>query len=103
VDTQFADALKKTFGTKTPLPEPAPPPEPPIIQGTPIKLPPLPEVKLPEEPKKTVKDIRISAEAQRIYNPQMPPVPPKAPPAKMVGQGIAPAMDLTGAWGKPNV
>jgi hypothetical protein len=62
-----------------------------------------PEIPKPPKPiGKTVGDPRIAAEAQRIYNPSKPPVPSKPPSSDMLGQGSAPAMDISGSWGKPN-
>ncbi len=93
----FKEMLKQAFTPpevkNAEKPAPAPVPEAP---------PPVPEVKLPEAPSKTVKDIRIVAQAQRIYNPAMPPAPAKQPTEKMIDQGTAPAMDNTGPWGKPS-
>jgi hypothetical protein len=82
--------LKKIFGKAPALPpEPAPAPAPP-----PVKLPP--------KPTKGLADISIAIQAQRIYNPDLPPAPAtKAPTTAMLEQGSAPAMDTSGAWGKP--
>lgn len=82
--------LKKIFGKAPALPPaPAPAPEP-------LK------VKLPPKPKKGIADITIAIQAQRIYQPNMPPAPPtKAPTTAMLEQGSAPAMDTAGPWGKP--
>lgn len=82
--------LKKIFGKAPALPpEPEPVPAPPAV-------------KLPPKPRKGIADITIAIAAQRIYQPNMPPAPPtKAPTTAMLEQGSAPAMDTSGAWGKP--
>jgi len=64
----------------------------PVNVGAPIKV---------EKPK-SVGDVTISAQAQRIYNPNMPPAPPKAPTAAQSEQGTGPAMDLASKWDKGN-
>jgi hypothetical protein len=59
--------------------------------ATPIKV----------EAPKTVGDVSISAEAQRIFSPNLPPIP-KAPNATQNDQGTAPSMDLKSKWDKGN-
>ena len=49
---------------------------------------------LPAKPKRTLGDVALSAEAQRVYDPAQPSVPSKAPPGKMLETGTGPAMDL---------
>jgi len=84
--------LKKIFGKA-----PALPPEAALAPA-----PELPKVKLPPKPQKGIADITIAIQAQRIYSPNLPPAPAsKAPTAAMLEQGSAPAMDTSGAWGKP--
>jgi hypothetical protein len=68
-------------------------PEPEIVK------PPASE---PGKPKRTLGDIFVALEAQKVYNPQLPSVQkPEAPPANTFGKGTAPAMDTEGAWGQP--
>jgi hypothetical protein len=45
-------------------------------------------------------NIYSAAEAQKIFNPQLPTV--KAPPAAQIDQGVASAMDTSGTWGRPS-
>ena len=45
-------------------------------------------------------NITLGMLAQKIYFPNMPPVP-KSPPKAMLDQGVAPAMGMTGPWGGP--
>jgi len=79
---QFSDILKNTFGSA---------PAPPIVpEPVPVVPPPVP----PKPAGKSVNDPMVAAEAQRIYKPDMPPAAPNA-------GGVAPSMDLEGAWGKP--
>jgi hypothetical protein len=56
------------------------------------------------ETQKTVGDLTIAMQAQRIYNPGMPPAPPSAkPPAGgMLEQGVTPALDIKSKWDKGN-
>jgi len=82
----IGDKMSSVFG-KMPKVNLAPPP------------PPTPVVKLPPRPKKGLDDITIAIQAQRIYNPALPPAPPtKAPAAPMLEQGSAPAMDLDNSY-----
>lgn len=46
---------------------------------------------------RTLGDVKVAAEAQKIYNPALGQV--KAPTAAQQSQGTAPAMDVTGNWG----
>lgn len=78
------EMMKAVFGVAPPAP---PPPAP---------VPPA-----PPKPKKTVGDINVIAEGQRVFDPTLPPTQPKAPNAAMAKQGTAPAMDLTQPWGAP--
>lgn len=80
------EMMKAVFGVTPsspapPLPPPAPPP--------------------PPKPKRSVGDINVIAEGQRVFDPSLPPTQPKAPSAAMAKQGTAPAMDLTQPWGAP--
>lgn len=63
------------------------------------------EVMTKEETKKTgtairtLDNVRSAAEAQRIFNPTLPPTKPKGPTEAQLGQGTAPAADMQGNWG----
>ena len=47
-------------------------------------------------------DVSIALEAQRVYNPGLPSMPsPQPAPANTFQKGTTPAMDNTGAWGGP--
>jgi hypothetical protein len=60
-----------------------------------------PEISKPvAKPKRTLGNIYVALEAQRIYNPGMPSVPSPAP-ANTFEKGITPALDTSGAWGQP--
>ena len=50
---------------------------------------------------RTLGDVRVAAEAQRIFNPAIPPMPPKPPSTTMIDRGTSGAMDTTGTWGRP--
>jgi hypothetical protein len=83
--------LRDTFGVKKPktLKDPA---------GLPI------HDDAPKDKPRSVGNVMLSAEAQRAYNPGMPPTgaqPIKQPNAQQAKQGTAPAMDSSGPWGKP--
>lgn len=43
----------------------------------------------------------VAAEAQRIYNPNLPPTKPKGPTEAQMSAGTSSAMDTTGNWGQP--
>ena len=44
---------------------------------------------------KTVGNIAIAMQAQKLFNPNLPPAPSmKTPPKAMIDQGTAPAMDM---------
>ena len=43
----------------------------------------------------------VAAEAQRIYNPSLPPTKPKGPTEAQMSAGTTSAMDTQGNWGKP--
>lgn len=60
-----------------------------------------PEVKRAKLFNRTLGDVMVSAEAQRIFNPALPPTKPKPPTAAMMDAGTASAMDTTGNWGTP--
>jgi len=51
---------------------------------------------------RTIGDLFTITEAQRVFNPGMPPTKPKGPPAAQVEAGTSGALDLTGSWGTPN-
>ena len=82
ITPEFQELLRHTFGVK---------------KGRPIKPAPLPIHAM--EPKPKGVDIGVAAQAQRMFNPNLPPTPPKMPPKQIAEQGSAQAMDLTGAWG----
>ena len=88
---EFREQLRKTFGIKKP-----------VKLKNPI---PLPLHDKPAEPKKTVGNPLLSYEAQKIYNPQLPPSPmpgPVKPPTQtQANRGTVGAMDTTGPWGQP--
>lgn len=50
---------------------------------------------------RTVGNPNLAAEAQRIYNPNLPPTKPKAPTNALLEQGTAAVSDVGGAWGTP--
>lgn len=50
---------------------------------------------------RTLGDINLATEAQRLFNPDMPSPPPKAAPANKQDLGTAAAADITGRWGQP--
>jgi hypothetical protein len=54
--------------------------------------------KKPEIPR-GVNSARIMAEAQRVFNPALPPAPPKPPSAALLDQGTAAGLDISGRWG----
>jgi hypothetical protein len=79
--------LRETFGVK----KPEKPKEPAALP-------------IHDEPKKTsrgIGNVMLSAEAQRIYAPNMPSVPMKPPNATQNAQGTAPGMSMQGPWGQP--
>jgi len=61
-----------------------------------------PEAKKSGYEMRTMGNVRVAAEAQRVFNPGLPPTKPKAPTASMQASGVAPAMGTTGNWGKPS-
>lgn len=50
---------------------------------------------------RTVGNPNLAAEAQRIYNPNLPPTKPKAPTKALLEQGTTAVADVTGSWGTP--
>ena len=60
------------------------------------------EVMTKEESKKNVKairtlnNVRVAAEAQRIFNPTLPPTKPKGPTEAQINQGTTPDAIVTG-------
>ena len=76
---EFKSALNNMFGVKKETPAPA---KVPTI--SPKKVDPRDVIRGLGEP-------QVVAQAQKIYNPDMPSVP-KAPPANMQDVGTAPAM-----------
>jgi hypothetical protein len=62
-----------------------------------------PPAPIPVKMPKTVGNISIAMQAQKIYNPALPPAPPmKAPSKAMAEQGTAPAMDLNTSFLRGN-
>jgi hypothetical protein len=55
---------------------------------------------IPVERPKTLGNITLGMLAQKIYFPNMPPVP-KSPSKDMMDKGVASGMSLDGPWGKP--
>lgn len=83
------EKIAAVFGKKKPA-EAAP--KPPAAAPAPAK----------KTPTRGIADITVAMEAQRIYSPDRPPAPASKGPSKdMMGQGTAPALDQSGAWGKP--
>ena len=73
-------------------------PEVPKSEPVPVKKAPPP----PQEKKRTLGDIFVALEAQKVYQPNLPSVPqPQAPPANMQDQGTAPNLGTTGSWNTP--
>jgi hypothetical protein len=48
---------------------------------------------------RTLGDVRPAAEAQRIFNPNLPPMAPKAPTAAQMESGTTSAAGMEGNWG----
>jgi len=49
---------------------------------------------------RTLDNVFVALEAQKVYFPDMPSVPNPVPaPANTFQKGVTPAMDSTGAWG----
>ena len=48
---------------------------------------------------RTLNNVRVAAEAQRIFNPTLPPTKPKGPTEAQINQGTTPAADMQGNWG----
>ena len=44
-------------------------------------------------------NVTVAAEAQRVFNPNLPPTKPKAPTAAQLEKGSSSALDNTGNWG----
>lgn len=53
------------------------------------------------QPPRGIGSARIMAEAQRVFNPALPPALPKPPAAALLDQGTAPGLDSSGRWGGP--
>jgi hypothetical protein len=70
------------------------------LQGI-LKPDAAPTPKAPVSTKRTLGDIHVALEAQRVYNPSMPSVP--KPPAmnNPQAQGTAPKLGTEGRWGNP--
>lgn len=50
---------------------------------------------------RTIGNVSTIAEAQRVYNPNLPPTKPKAPTAAQMEVGSSPSMGTEGNWGTP--
>jgi hypothetical protein len=63
------------------------------------ETPPAPmKVKKP----RTIDNVFVALEAQKVYFPQIPSVPnPQPAPANTFQKGVTPALGNTGAWGAP--
>jgi len=48
---------------------------------------------------RTLGDVRVAAEAQRIFNPGLPPTKPKGPTAAQQNSGTVAAAGMQGNWG----
>lgn len=59
------------------------------------------EVKQKKHYTRTMGNISTIAEAQRVYNPNLPPTKPKAPTAAQMEVGTSPSMGTEGNWGTP--
>lgn len=71
---------------------------PPVKPQTPVAPP-------PPAPKKGrqrgIEDVAIMAEAQRVYNPALPPSKPRGPSSTTAGLGVSPSMGVGDGWGGP--
>lgn len=60
-----------------------------------------PPVPIPIKKPRTLGNVFVALEAQKIYFPQLPSIANPAPaPANTFQKGVTPAMDSTGAWGQ---
>lgn len=48
---------------------------------------------------RTLGDVRVAAEAQRSFNPQLPPVKPRGPAAAQLEKGTSAALHAEPGWG----
>jgi len=90
MDVSLRDMIYKTFSKM------------PVKQQKALKaeeLAPAKSEPLKTETPKGVGDIGIAIQAQRMFNPGMPPAPPNA---TQNDQGTAPAMELSSKWDKGN-
>ena len=85
---EFRKVLRDTFGVKKPD-------KPKIPTG----VIPIQEVK--KDRPRSVGNVALSAEAQRIYQPNLPSPQIKQPSAQQADTGTAKAMGLQEAWGQP--
>lgn len=85
------EQLLKPLAPAAPKPDAAPAP----------KLPKAEEHHEKWKGRRTLGNIWAALEAQRVYTGAPSVSKPQAPPANLQGQGTAPAMDQSGAWGKP--
>jgi hypothetical protein len=76
-----------------------------------FSAPKMPEAKpafimppIPPKPSRSVGDVFLALQGQRIYDPNIPMVEkPKPPTSTNIGTGTAPAMDTTKPWGNPQM
>ena len=87
---EFREVLRKTFGVKKP-----------DRPKTPVALPLHDKPQKKEDRPRSVGNVALSAEAQRIYQPNLPAPQIKQPSAQQAGEGTAKAMTLNEAWGTP--
>ncbi len=59
-----------------------------------------PTPKAPEKGRRTLGNVWAALEAQRVYSGAPSVSKPQAPPANLQGQGTAPSLGTSGAWGK---
>ena len=62
--------------------------------------PPAAKLEVKGKDRRTLGNIYAALEAQRVYSGAPSVQKPQAPPANLQGQGTAPALGTTGAWGK---
>lgn len=61
-----------------------------------------PEIKKAKFHVRTLGSAVVTAEAQRIYNPALPPTKTKGPTEAQQEVGTSAALDTSGNWGKPD-
>ena len=58
-----------------------------------------PEIKQSKNEIRTLGNVRVAAEAQRIFNPSLPPTKPQGPTAAQQNSGTVAAAGMGGNWG----